>query len=122
MVAVGLGQPRHARRYGDRLAPSVDCVTTEEPVLHATYGVERGNVLRMIAPDAMMAGARAAARGQKQGTTTGDAQRLPGTFIVDAGGIVRYTYYSKHAGDHPDLPALLQAWREANGIGPETID
>jgi peroxiredoxin len=115
VVAVGLGQPKHARRFGDKLAPSVDCVTTEEPALHKTYGVERGNRLRMVAPDALAAGARAAARGHVQGTPTGDTQHLPGTFIVDEDGILRFAHYSKHAGDHPDLSALLRRWREVNG-------
>jgi peroxiredoxin len=120
VVAVGLGQPKHARRFGDKLAPSVACVTNEEPALHATYGVERGNVLRMVAPDAVLAGAKAAARGHTQGTATGDTQRLPGTFIVDAAGIVRYAYYGKHAGDNPDLDKLLHWWRETGRTNAKT--
>lgn len=114
MVAVGLGQPKHARQFGDKLAPSVACVTNEEPDLHASYGIERANLLRLIAPDAIKAGARAASKGHTQGQATGDAQRLPGTFIVDANGIVRYAYYGKHAGDNPDLSSLLRWWIEAS--------
>ena len=114
VVAVGLGQPKHARHFGDKLAPSVECITNEEPELHATYGVERANMLRLIAPDAIKAGARAASKGHTQGQATGDAQRLPGTFIIDASGIVRYAYYGKYAGDNPDLSALLRWWVEAN--------
>lgn len=113
VVAVGLGQPKHARHFGDKLAPSVACMTNEEPALHAVYGVERGNMLRLMAPDALLAGAQAAARGHTQGAATGDQQRLPGTFIVDAAGIVRYAYYGKYAGDNPDLDELLKWWREA---------
>jgi hypothetical protein len=86
-------------------------VTNEKPVLHKAFGIERGNILRMIAPDALAAGARAAARGHTQGQGTGDAQRLPGTFIVDAAGAIRYAYYGKHAGDQPDLTVLLAQWR-----------
>jgi hypothetical protein len=115
VVAVGLGQPKHARRFGDRLAPSVECITREEPALHAGYGIERGNALRLMAPDAIMAGARAASRGHQQGQATGDQQRLPGTFIVDAGGVIRFAHYGKHAGDNPDLPGVLAWWRETQG-------
>jgi hypothetical protein len=113
VVAVGLGQPKHARQFGDKLAPSVECVTREEPVLHATYGIGKGNLLRLISPDAIRAGARAAAQGHRQGEATGDTQRLPGTFIVDSNGIVRYAYYGKYAGDNPDLPELLRVWQES---------
>ena len=118
VVAVGLGQPKHARHFGDKLAPSVECVTNEEPVLHQTFGIERANMLRLIAPDAIKAGARAASRGHTQGQATGDAQRLPGTFIVDSDGIIRYAHYGKHAGDNPDLLSLVRWWREANEANP----
>jgi hypothetical protein len=114
IVAVGIGRPEHARRFGGRLAPGVDCVTHEEPELHATFGIEQGNLLRLVAPDAIAAGAQAATRGHTQGTATGDTRRLTATFIVDAAGIVRYAYYGKHAGDHPDLPTVVRRWREIN--------
>lgn len=111
-MALGLGEPKHARHFGDKLAPSVDCLTNEEPVLYEAFGIEKGNMLRMLAPDAIMAGARAASQGHMQGQATGDAQRLPGTFIIDAAGIVRYAYYGKYAGDQPDLSELATWWRE----------
>lgn len=111
-VAIGLGQPKHARQFGGKLAPSVSCLTNETPELYDTYGIERGNVLRLMAPDAMVAGARAASKGFIQGAATGDTTRLTGTFIVDREGVVRYAYYGKHAGDHADIPAILRIWRE----------
>lgn len=115
IVALGLGEPKHARQFGDKLAPNVDCLTNEEPTLHAAFGIERGNILRLMAPDAIRAGARAASRGHSQGQATGDAQRLPGTFIIDSGGIVRYAYYGKFAGDQPELAELVAWWRENGG-------
>jgi len=116
IVALGLGEPKHARQFGDKLAPNVDCLTNEEPTLHAAFGIERGNLVRMLAPDAIRAGARAAARGHSQGQATGDSQRLPGTFIIDRGGVVRYVYYGKFAGDQPELTELVGWWRENGGM------
>jgi len=112
VVCVGLGKPKHARHFGGKLAPSTECVTNEAPALHAAFGIGRGNLLRLVAPDALAAGARAAARGHMQGQATGDTQRLPGTFIVDTAGIIRYVHYGKHAGDQPDLTALLAQWAD----------
>lgn len=119
VVAVGLGKPKHARHFGDRLAPSVACVTTDEPVLHQSFGIGRGGSLRMVSPDATLAGVRAVMRGHVQGKATGDVKQLPGTFIVDANGIVRFAHYSKYAGDHPDLQLLLKAWAKRAGSGSE---
>ena len=115
ILAVGLGEPKHARHFGGRLAPNVECLTNEKPTLYEAFGIERANVLRLMAPDAIMAGARAASRGHTQGESTGETTRLPGTFIVDAQGMVRYAHYGKHAGDQPDLEELLSWWRSANG-------
>lgn len=97
-------------------------MTNEAPVLHATYGVERGSMLRMIAPDAIKAGARAAAQGHTQGKATGDTQRLPGTFIIDQKGIIRYAHYGKYAGDNPDLSELINWWQKAKERPPELAE
>lgn len=115
VVAVGLGRPVHARRIGDRLAPSVDCVTNEEPALHAAFGIGRANLLRLMSPDSLAAGARAAARGHAQGQATGDQLRLGATFIIDQDGTVILAHYGKHPGDHPDLSDWLRRWRQAGG-------
>ena len=110
-----MGEPKHAERYGGRLAPSILCLTNEKPDLYDEFGIGRGNVLRMIAPDAIAAGARAASNGFRQGKSTGDTTRLTGTFVVDQDGIVRYAHYGKHAGDHADIEEVLAAWREEAG-------
>jgi peroxiredoxin len=110
ILAIGLGEPKHARHFGGKLAPNVECLTDEKPTLYEAFGIEKGNILRLLAPDAMAAGARAAKQGHRQGEATGDMQRLPGTFIIDGQGIVRYAYYGKHAGDQPDLTELVNWW------------
>ena len=51
ILAVGLGEPKHARHFGGKLAPSVECLTNEEPTLYEAFGIEKGNMLRMLASD-----------------------------------------------------------------------
>lgn len=109
IIAMGLGEPKHARQFGGKLAPSVTCVTNEEPVLYEKYGITRGNPLRMISPDALRAGARAASKGFSQGQATGDQTRMTATFIVEQNGKISAAYYGKHAGDHADLLAMVKA-------------
>ena len=62
----------------------------------------------------MKASFKALLNGRIQGAATGDAHMLPGTFIVDSKGIVRYAYYSKYAGDDPTIESLIQ---QASTIG-----
>ncbi|MCB9434737.1 MAG: hypothetical protein H6668_22470 [Ardenticatenaceae bacterium] len=108
IVAIGLGQPKHAERYCGQLAPSVTCLTNEEPDLNREYGLTRGSLLQLVGPAGLANGARAWGKGFRQGKSTGDEQMLPGTFVIDKVGMVRYAYYSANAGDHPEITAVLR--------------
>jgi hypothetical protein len=104
-----MGQPKHAERYCGNLAPSMTCLTDETTLPYQAYGLQQGKLTELISPSVVAASVRALARGSSHGKTIGDAKMLPGTFIVDQQGIIRYTYYSKHAGDHPDIADLITA-------------
>lgn len=39
----------------------------------------------------------------------GDVFQMPGTFIIDSEGIVRYARYSRHVADHPPTADLITA-------------
>lgn len=113
LVAVGLGEARHAERYCGKLAPSQACfaATTNDP--YYTWGLYQFTAKDIVANGVslMVATGKALANGHVQGAATGDTAMSTGTFIVDTGGIVRYAYYGKHAGDDPEIDDLLQAAR-----------
>ena len=110
VIAVGLAAPKHARHYCGKLAPSVQCLSNEAHDLYQACGLGRGNLLQLVGPEAFVATWRASARGFTwDGKLIGDFTMLPGTFLVDRAGVVRYAYYSRHAGDHPDLSAVIAA-------------
>lgn len=108
IVAIGLGQTKHAERYCGKLAPSLTCLSNEEPDLNRAYGLTRASLLQLLGPAGLANGARAMAKGFRQGKSTGDELMLPGTFVIDKGGVVQYAYYSANAGDHPDITAVLR--------------
>ena len=111
IVAVGIGETKHARRYCGKLAPSIDCFTNEDTAVYGTYGLKQASMGQLLNPGMLKAAMRARSRGHSQGKATGDVKMLPGTFIVDADGIIQYTYYSDHAGDDPDLEELAaRSW------------
>lgn len=104
VVAIGLGQPKHARRFCGKLAPSLTCLTVEEPDLYKTYGIGRGSLTSIVLnPSALKAGVRAAASGFRQGKATGDQSRLSASFLIDTDGKIIANYYGKNAGDHVPL-------------------
>jgi peroxiredoxin len=109
IVGVAMGQPKHAERYCGNLAPSMTCLTDETTLPYEIYGLQQGKLAELISPSVVAASVRALARGSSQGKTIGDAKMLPGTFIVDQQGIIQYTYYNQHAGDHPRIDDLIEA-------------
>jgi hypothetical protein len=62
----------------------------------------------MAGPQVIASAFRAMQEGYHQGETTGDVTMLPGTFVVDQQGVIQYAYYSKFAGDQPDLAKLFE--------------
>ena len=108
LQAIGLGEPKHARHFCGKLAPSVTCYVDQDKKAYATYGLRQAGLTEMMNPAMYLASARAVASGQIQGEATGDTWMLPGTFIIDGDGIIQYAYYSRHAGDHPDINAMLR--------------
>jgi hypothetical protein len=46
---------------------------------------------------------------RRRGKATGDFQMMPGAFIVDTHGVIRYAYYGQYAGDDPPIDELIAA-------------
>ncbi|OGR98029.1 MAG: hypothetical protein A2V88_03530 [Elusimicrobia bacterium RBG_16_66_12] len=109
VVAVGLGEPKHAALFGPRLAPSVACHTRPTPEGHAAFGIGRAGTESLIQPGVLSAALKAAAGGHVQGKTTGDARVLSGTFVVDRAGVIRFAHYARFPGDDPEIQHILHA-------------
>jgi peroxiredoxin len=109
VVAVGLGEPKHAAFFGPRLAPSVTCLTSPTPESHLAFGIGRAGAESLLQPAMFSAAVRAAAGGHLQGKATGDTHVLSGTFVVDRAGIIRYAHYARFPGDDPRIEDLLRA-------------
>jgi hypothetical protein len=109
VIAVGLGEPKHAERYCGKLAPGLPCLTSTANDPYYAYGIQRGGIKQIFNPNLYKASMQAALAGHTQGQATGDVGMMPGTFVVDRDGIIRYAYYSVHAGDHPAFSTVIKA-------------
>lgn len=112
-IVVGLGDAEHALPVASQLAPSALCLISEGTSAHLTYGVKRGSLLQLAGPSVISSVVRAARSGQMQGETTGDIAMLSGVFAIDMAGIVRYSFYGSHAGDHPSPDIFVATVRSA---------
>lgn len=113
-VALALGEPKHAERYCGKLAPHLECLADDKNDGYYDWGLQQATISDLFSHgvDIMKASLKAAANGHMQGRATGDANMLPGTFIIDSDGIVRYAYYSAYAGDNPAIDTLVQIARD----------
>jgi peroxiredoxin len=113
LLAVGLGRAEHAARYCGKLAPSMTCFAATSNKPYYLFGLRQSTLGEAASNAFNLARATIKAIGsvQVQGAETGDRAMMPGTFIVDRAGVIRYAYYSAYAGDDPAIPDLLAALR-----------
>jgi peroxiredoxin len=110
-IAVGMCHPEEAAGFCGRRAPSVTCLCDPSTGAYAAYGLRSGRLLEVTPPAVVPAIARALAHGHLQGRTRGDPMMMPGTFAIDAAGVLHAVHYARHAGDQPDLAAMIAAVR-----------
>ena len=115
-VAVGMCQPGEAARFCGSRAPSVTCLCDRTKTAYAAYGLSDGSLAQvMYNPEVAAAYVRAGLQGHTMAPASApDIWRmLPGTFAIDTSGTIRAAHYARHAGDQPDLAAMLRALRQS---------
>lgn len=112
LALIGLGDPEQAGQVCGQLVPGALCLSNKSADAYDAFGFKRGGLLQLAGPQVMSAAVRAARSGYFQGETTGDIAVLGGLFVVDQQSFIRYAYYSRYAGDNPDIPDLLNQVRE----------
>lgn len=107
VALIGLGNPEQAQQVCGQLVPGALCLSNPSASAYTAFGFKRGGLLQLAGPQVMSAAVRAARSGYVQGETTGDIAVLGGLFIIDPPGRIRHAYYSRYAGDNPDLTEII---------------
>lgn len=90
-------------------APGLSCYADPSGNAYRAWGLKRGNAAQLFGPAVWVETAKASLKGEAISKVAGDPFQMPGTFTVSRDGIVRYAYYSLHAGDYPTERAMLRA-------------
>jgi len=109
VVAVGVGTPSNAAEFATWLKLPFPVFGCPDTSIHAAWGLGRATAGSMLDPGLVAAGARALLGGNIQSKPTGDSRQLPGMFIVDQQGSVRWARPGRHSGDNPTNEELLEA-------------
>jgi peroxiredoxin len=110
-VAVTQGSSAQAEALCDRFGAPFPCLADPRRAGYEAFGLKRGSWWEVVGPAALIRGREATRRGHHIEKTIGDVMQMPGTFIIDRKGIVRYARYARHSGDHPSTDELLDALR-----------
>ncbi len=117
VIAISMGEPKHAQRYCGRFAPHIDCLVDNSTRAYDAYGLSRGGTKEFLTLNNALRFSELAAQGIFIGETIGDPLMMPGFFIVDQNGVVRYTYYAKEASDHPEMADVIRAAQSSAAQG-----
>ena len=107
VVLVGLGTPDQAKAFKKRFSLSFPIICDPEKKLYQTYGLVRGSVASMASPFLLLKGLKTLSRGHTPGVPQGDVMQMPGVFLIDTSGNIRYAHYSKDPSDNPSIETLL---------------
>ena len=88
------------------------CLTDKEKLAYRAFNLSRTNAGRIFTPQVWKRGFQAALHGHLNSVPKGDPFQMPGVFIVDTEGIIRYAYRSKDASDNPPTEQILALLRE----------
>jgi peroxiredoxin len=116
VVLVGLGRPDQARDFCGRRRVPFACVVRPDRAVHRAYGLRRGNLNQVAGPRVWAPWLRDQVTGKRQGSFgQGDPAQLPGAFVVDTEGVVRFAHRGRRANDNPSNKELLAALASIRG-------
>lgn len=111
VVAVMQGTAAESASLCGQYNVTFPCLADPTLDSYKTFGLPRGTNAQVLGPANWRQALRAMSKGHFGGKPIGDVMQLPGTFIVDGGGIVRYAKVATSASDHPSISELLGALR-----------
>jgi peroxiredoxin len=107
VVLVGLGTFDRAEAFKKQFNISFPIICDPEKKLYQTYGLGRSSVARMASPAFLLKGLKALSQGYLPGVPRDDVMQMPGVFLIDTSGNIRYARYSKDPSDNPSVETLL---------------
>lgn len=113
VICVGMGKPYVGKAFKILMSlPFPLLVCGEDLSIYRAYGLQRGKLFQLIGPGVIFRGIRAALNGNRQGKLEGDGFQLPGAFVIDTKGLIRFSHVNKDAADHVSNTAIVRALSE----------
>ena len=107
VVLVGLGTPEETAAFRAQFHVPFSMIADPHKRLFRAFHLKQVSLSGLLSVGMAAKGLSAMARGHGIGIPKGDVRQLPGVFIIDSGGRIRFSHYAKDPADHPDPDELL---------------
>jgi peroxiredoxin len=107
VVLITQGTPKEAQEFCQSRNLPFLCLSDPKRKAYAPYGLTRGSIGQILGPGIWMSGVKAALKGHHVGKPVGDVFQMPGVFIVDRKGIIRFIHRNRDSSDNPSNEVLL---------------
>jgi peroxiredoxin len=108
IVLVGLGTPEETAAFKEQFRVPFPMIADPQKRLFKAFQLKQATPKALLSVSMAIKGLSALARGHHIGIPKGDVRQLPGVFIIDMDGRVRFTHFAKDPADHPQADVLLK--------------
>lgn len=108
IAVITQGKPRETAGLCRSHEVQFQCLSDPERDAYRAYGLERGSFAQVMSPRILLKGTLSAIRGN-WGRQVGDVFQMPGTFVIDRNGVIRYCHRNRDAADNPSNDEVLAA-------------
>lgn len=111
VAVVTMGSPAQANAFRQRLSLPFPVLADPDRRAYQAFRLDLGGVAQIAGPRTWLPGIKALFRGGA-GKPVGDVRQMPGAFVIDTAGIVRYAHYARHSADYPEHKKMIKAFAE----------
>ena len=107
VVLVGMGTPAESNAFAAKYDVPYPIVSDPGKLMYRTFDLKRMAPWGFLAPEVILKGVSAMARGHHMGLPQGDVRQLPGVFVINTAGEIVFSHYAADAADHPAVAVIL---------------
>jgi len=107
VVLVGLGGVEETAAFKKQFEVPFDMIADPDKRLFEAFHLKRATTGSLFSVKMAAKGLTAMARGHRIGVPHGDVHQLPGVFIIDITGRIRFSHHAADPADHPQPVTLL---------------
>jgi peroxiredoxin len=123
VVLIGQGSAQEAGAFHDRRNLPFPCLVDASRIAYHRYGLIHGKLSQVFGPKVVgpLISAALQPERRQRGLSGGHFLQMPGTFVVDVQGTVRYVHRNITIADNPPNDLLLEILDDLAGRGDRPV-